>query len=448
MRLLLVLWITIRNAFEAAVWATLFWTASEAFFDVEWIHLFLIFFAILFIGGLGTRGAEPWPMLGIDPMLVGLAIVQATTNALVLAVITIVVASLLHIQTNWLHVFLFFGCACYIPWRRNGKKKAVRAWKGKPKPEWKPSELYKGPSPLDHLPEWQRERLVEHRQKRQHVELGRGTWTRASSDRALVTELDLYWATVVPWVENKIGFICYSKASGQMAQSWYDYDTEKQAMDAAVAWMRHGKSPNRVEDVGTDTATEKQPEADRLQTERDLIEAIDLGARKINKRTADFVPEGEKKSDLLIKMYLEYLCFFVHVTNRLASKVASYKEVDKMYNTLVPLAVAHVLCEVFRSANEAARQEFAKAIPELIEAREKQYAQSKEYASKEWKPLSGTSTVDMLVRNISETLDTHNPEVLFQIQLAARESMQEAKIPELIANYRKAHCAEVPRKIE
>src|SRR5580704_3523887 len=133
MRLLLVLWITIRNAFEAAVWATLFWTASEAFFDVEWIHLFLIFFAILFIGGLGTRGAEPWPMLGIDPMLVGLAIVQATTNALVLAVITIVVASLLHIQTNWLHVFLFFGCACYIPWRRNGKKKAVRAWKGKPK---------------------------------------------------------------------------------------------------------------------------------------------------------------------------------------------------------------------------------------------------------------------------------------------------------------------------
>ena len=319
MRLLLVLWITIRNAFEAAVWATLFWTASEAFFDVEWIHLFLIFFAILFIGGLGTMGAEPWPMLGIDPMLVGLAIVQATTNALVLAVITIVVAS---------------------------------------------------------------------------------------------------------------------------------YDTEKQAMDAAVAWMRHGKSPNPVEDVGTDTATEKQPEADRLQTERDLIEAIDLGARKINKRTADFVPEGEKKSDLLIKMYLEYLCFFVHVTNRLASKVASYKEVDKMYNTLVPLAVAHVLCEVFRSANEAARQEFAKAIPELIEAREKQYAQSKEYASKEWKPLSGTSTVDTLVRNISETLDTHNPEVLFQIQLAARESMQEAKIPELIANYRKAHCAEVPRKIE
>jgi hypothetical protein len=45
----------------------------------------------------------------------------------------------------------------------------------------------------------------------------------------------------------------------------------------------------------------------------------------------------------------------------------------------------------------------------------------------------------MLVRNMREILDTYNPEVLFQIQLSARESMLEAKIPELIANYRKAH---------
>ena len=45
----------------------------------------------------------------------------------------------------------------------------------------------------------------------------------------------------------------------------------------------------------------------------------------------------------------------------------------------------------------------------------------------------------MLVRNIREMIDTYNPEDLFQIQLAARESMLEAKIPELIASYRKAH---------
>jgi hypothetical protein len=53
--------------------------------------------------------------------------------------------------------------------------------------------------------------------------------------------------------------------------------------------------------------------------------------------------------------------------------------------------------------------------------------------------LSGTSSVDMLVRNIREILDAYNPEELFQIQLAARESMHEAKIPELIASYRRAH---------
>ena len=80
MRFLLVLWITICNAFEAVVWATLFWAASESFFDVEWIYLFWIFFVVFFFGGLGAMGAEPWPMLGIDPMLVGLAIMQAATN--------------------------------------------------------------------------------------------------------------------------------------------------------------------------------------------------------------------------------------------------------------------------------------------------------------------------------------------------------------------------------
>jgi hypothetical protein len=49
--------------------------------------------------------------------------------------------------------------------------------------------------------------------------------------------------------------------------------------------------------------------------------------------------------------------------------------------------------------------------------------------------------VDMMVRNMSEILDEYkyNPEVLFQIQFAARESLLEAKIPELITNYRKAH---------
>jgi hypothetical protein len=74
-----------------------------------------------------------------------------------------------------------------------------------------------------------------------------------------------------------------------------------------------------------------------------------------------------------------------------------------------------------------------------VNAREIEYSKSKEYASEQWKPLTGTSTVEMLTRNIAEILDTHNPEVLFQIQLSARESAIAAELPKLIGNYRKTH---------
>jgi hypothetical protein len=37
-------------------------------------------------------------------------------------------------------------------------------------------------------------------------------------------------------------------------------------------------------------------------------------------------------------------------------------------------------------------------------------------------------------------LDTYNPEELFQIQLAARESAIEAKLPEMIARHILRHC--------
>jgi hypothetical protein len=244
MKFLYVLWTGVRNAFEASVWATLVWTAAKSFYPMEWVPLFWVFFAILFGSGLGAIGAPPWPFLAIDPMLVGLAILQSVMCSLVPTVITVIVAYLIHMPANWLHVFLFFACGFYILWRRNGKRKAVQAWKGEPKTEWKTSDLFKGPSPTDHLPEWQREKLKEHRQKRENVEIGRGVWTRATSDGSLVTEFDLYWARIEPQVEkNKFGFVSYSKKSGQMAQSWFDYETEKQAMDAAVAWMRHGKDP-------------------------------------------------------------------------------------------------------------------------------------------------------------------------------------------------------------
>src|SRR5262249_55624051 len=142
-----ILWTTIRNAFEAAVWATLVWTASEAFFDIKWIYLFWVFFAILFLLGLKVIGTEPWlarSMVIIDPMLVGLAILQTVMTALIPTVITVAVANLvspwIQRRPDWLHIFLFFSCACYIPWRRDGKRKAVESWKGTPIPEGETSD--------------------------------------------------------------------------------------------------------------------------------------------------------------------------------------------------------------------------------------------------------------------------------------------------------------------
>jgi hypothetical protein len=153
--------------------ATMVWTAAEPFYPIEWSLLFWIFFAVLFLLGLKVMGAEPWltrVMLVTEPVLVGMAVLQAVMCALIPTVITIVVANFISSWTNmhpdWSHVFLFFGCGFYILWRRNGKKRAVQAWKGEPTPEWKTSDLFKGPSPIDYLPEWQREKLEEHRQQR------------------------------------------------------------------------------------------------------------------------------------------------------------------------------------------------------------------------------------------------------------------------------------------
>jgi hypothetical protein len=52
---------------------------------------------------------------------------------------------------------------------------------------------------------------------------------------------------------------------------------------------------------------------------------------------------------------------------------------------------------------------------------------------------SGTSIAEMLTQNIAEALGTYNLVTLSQIYLAARLSLIEIKLPELIANYRNAH---------
>ena len=158
---------------------------------------FWFFFAVLSILGFKAVATEPSlarSMLIIDPMLVAMAVLQAAVNALVLTIITVVIATLIHRQTNRLHVFLFFGTGFYILWRRSGKRKAVRSWQGT-KPQWEPSDLFIEATPIKHLPAWQQERLQEHRVERSSLKAQSGEllWTRGSNG-ALVTELELYWS--------------------------------------------------------------------------------------------------------------------------------------------------------------------------------------------------------------------------------------------------------------
>jgi hypothetical protein len=58
-----------------------------------------------------------------------------------------------------------------------------------------------------------------------------------------VTELDGYWADVAVTEENRFAFTVYSKGSGLEVITWFDYETEQQAMHAAVDFMRNGKHP-------------------------------------------------------------------------------------------------------------------------------------------------------------------------------------------------------------
>ncbi len=96
------------------------------------------------------------------------------------------------------------------------------------------------------LPQWQLDELTRHRRLRQRssqsADPGKIIWTRTSKGAA-VTELDGYWADVAVTEEKKFALAAYSKDSGLEVITWFDYETEQQAMHAAVDFMRDGKDP-------------------------------------------------------------------------------------------------------------------------------------------------------------------------------------------------------------
>src|SRR5262249_16259540 len=141
------------------------------------------------------------------------------------------------------------------------------------------------------LPRWQLDELTQHRRLRQSSSQSANPskiiWTRTSNGAA-VTELDGYWADVAVAEENKFAFTAYSKDSGREVITWFDYETEQQAMHAAVDFMRDGKDPRAP-------IPEEQPK------KFDPPNWGRLSREEIRQKTQEIIRESEREATHEIK---------------------------------------------------------------------------------------------------------------------------------------------------
>lgn len=150
-----------------------------------------------------------------------------------------------------------------------------------------------------------------------------------------------------------------------------------------------------------------------------------------------FFPQ-ENTNMTYVAVYFEFMCFFLHMINRLATETCSYEQVDRLYKDLA----STVIKAVVEDAPNDRQNELRSYLENLLNTREVEYGQSTEYANKRPKAITGTSIVDKLTRNVSELLNKpYNPEIHFQIHMAARPEV--LRLPELIENYRKTHFPSV-----
>ncbi len=134
MKLLFLLWITIRGAFDAAVQAPAVWCILCYFSNVLWLQCFGIFIAIHFLSSvrfvnyIKTHTKQDCLIyVRLDLALVGFSIIHGLILAPLLTVAAIVLLSLLQVWTNlethWLHTLLFVACSVYNLSRTRGKRR-------------------------------------------------------------------------------------------------------------------------------------------------------------------------------------------------------------------------------------------------------------------------------------------------------------------------------------
>ena len=128
------LWITIRGTFDASAWATAVWCILGYFSNVLWLQCFAISIAIHLIWN--------WPFVEYtrihtkedcliymrrESMLVGFAIMLAPILSIIPTIAAIVLLSMLevwtHLETHWLHTWLFVACVVYNLVRSRGRRR-------------------------------------------------------------------------------------------------------------------------------------------------------------------------------------------------------------------------------------------------------------------------------------------------------------------------------------
>jgi hypothetical protein len=136
MKFLLLLWITIRGTFEAAVWATAVWCILYSFTNVLWLQCFWVFIPIHFIWNMSCveyvrthTKRDCFCYMLIESISVGLSIIHALIISILPTIAAIVLLSLLEVWTNlethWLHTWLFVACVVYSLSRRESVRTCV-----------------------------------------------------------------------------------------------------------------------------------------------------------------------------------------------------------------------------------------------------------------------------------------------------------------------------------
>jgi len=133
MKFLFLLWITIRGTFEASVWATAVWCILYSFTNILWLQCFWVFIPIHFIWNMSfakyVRTHTKQDCLSYirqESILVGLSIIYAIIISILPTIAAIALLSLLevwtHLETHWLHTWLFVACVVYNLSRGRGKR--------------------------------------------------------------------------------------------------------------------------------------------------------------------------------------------------------------------------------------------------------------------------------------------------------------------------------------